>query len=499
MNPAPDYSAAYVVLTTDAGDGHEGHGFVFTTGRGNDIQTVAIRALSSWSSVATSRTTLNDLGDLGRELTGDAQLRWLGPEKGVVHMAAGAVLNALWDLRAKRAGKPLWKLLSGLSPEEIVDLVDFRYLSDALTRDEALAILRTAEPGRAARTAAAAEHGIPRLHDDPGLARLRRREAGPALREAVEDGFRLIKLKVGRDLERTSDGWRIARAAVGPDIAIAVDANQRWEVAEAIDWIDKLAEFDPYWIEEPTSPDDVLGHAAIRAGVAPVLVATGEHVANRVVFKQMLAAGSLDIVQIDATRVGGVNENIAILLLAAKFGVRVCPHAGGVGLCELVRHLSMFDLVAVSGSSEGRVIEYVDHLHEHFVDPAAHPARALRRPDHAGVQQPDAPSHPRGLPVPRRTRMDDSGDVVMTETRAARYVGGHAIDVAAAARHAARAGRGPDRRGLHRHLRHRPAHPARRHGSARHRCRRCSATRCPDAIAEIGPASTAGRSATRSR
>jgi L-fuconate dehydratase len=370
MNPAPDYSAAYVVITTDAGDGHEGHGFVFTTGRGNDIQTVAIQALSGWVVGRDVEETLDGLGDLGRELTGDAQLRWLGPEKGVVHMAAGAVLNALWDLRAKRAGQPLWELLSGLSPEDIVDLVDFRYLSDALTRDEALGILRGAEPGRAARTAQLLSTGYPAYtttpgwlgYDDESLARLSV--------EAVEDGFRFIKLKVGRDLEEDVRRMAIARAAVGPDIAIAVDANQRWEVAEAIDWINKLSQFDPYWIEEPTSPDDILGHAAIRAAVAPVLVATGEHVANRIVFKQMLAAGSIDILQIDATRVAGVNENIAILLLAAKFGVRVCPHAGGVGLSELVRHLAMFDLVAVSGSNEGRVIEYVDHLHEHFLDPA---------------------------------------------------------------------------------------------------------------------------------
>jgi L-fuconate dehydratase len=370
MNPAPDYSAAYVVITTDAGDGHEGHGFVFTTGRGNDIQTVAIRALSSWVVGRDVEETLDGLGDLGRELTGDAQLRWLGPEKGVVHMAAGAVLNALWDLRAKRAGQPLWVLLSALSPEEIVDLVDFRYLSDALTRDEALGILRGAEPGRAARTAQVLSTGYPAYTTTPGWLGYDDEKLARLSVEAIEDGFRFIKIKVGRDLEEDVRRMAIARAAVGPDIAIAVDANQRWEVAEAIDWINKLSQFDPYWIEEPTSPDDVLGHAAIRAGVAPVLVATGEHVANRVVFKQMLAAGSLDILQIDATRVGGVNENIAILLLAAKFGVRVCPHAGGVGLCELVRHLSMFDLVAVSGSTEGRVIEYVDHLHEHFLDPA---------------------------------------------------------------------------------------------------------------------------------
>ena len=369
MNPAPDYSAAYVVIATDAGDGLTGHGFVFTTGRGNDVQTEAIRALSSWIVGRDVEQTLAGLGDLGRELTGDPQLRWLGPEKGVVHMAVGAVINALWDLRAKREGKPLWALLSALSPEEIVDLVDFRYLSDALTREDALAILQTSEPGRQERAQRLRESGYPAYTTTPGWLGYDDEKLHRLSVEAVEDGFTFIKLKVGRDVEEDVRRMGIARDAVGPDVAIAIDANQRWEVSEAIDWVRKLGGNQPFWIEEPTSPDDILGHAAIRAAVAPVLVATGEHVANRVVFKQMLMAGSLDVVQLDATRVAGVNENVAILLLAAKFGVPVCPHAGGVGLCELVRHLSMFDFVAVSGSSEGRVIEYVDHLHEHFVDP----------------------------------------------------------------------------------------------------------------------------------
>jgi L-fuconate dehydratase len=369
MNPAPDYSAAYVVIATDADDGLTGHGFVFTTGRGNDVQTEAIRALSGWIVGRDVEQTLATLGDLGRELTGEPQLRWLGPEKGVVHMAVGAVINALWDLRAKREGKPLWELLSALSPEQIVDLVDFRYLSDALTPEEALAILRLAEPGRAERARRLRADGYPAYTTTPGWLgyddeKLRRLSV-----EAVEEGFTFIKLKVGRDVEEDIRRMRIAREAVGGDVIIAIDANQRWEVAEAIDWVRKLGDNLPFWIEEPTSPDDILGHATIRAAVAPVLVATGEHVANRVVFKQMLMAGSLDVLQLDATRVAGVNENVAILLLAAKFGVPVCPHAGGVGLCELVRHLSMFDLVAVSGSAEGRVIEYVDHLHEHFIDP----------------------------------------------------------------------------------------------------------------------------------
>jgi L-fuconate dehydratase len=369
MNPAPDYSAAYVILRTDVGDGLEGHGFAFTTGRGNEVQTEAIRSLEPWVVGRDVDDVLANLGDFGRLLTGDPQLRWLGPEKGVVHMAIGAVINALWDLRAKRAGKPVWQLLSELSPEALVDLVDFRYLTDALTPDEALSILRAAEPGRIARTEDLLVNGYPAYTTTPGWLGYDDEKLRRLSLEAVQEGYTLIKLKVGGDVDEDIRRMSVAREAVGPDVLIAIDANQRWEVDEAINWVGKLADFRPYWIEEPTSPDDILGHAAIRRGVTPVLVATGEHVANRVVFKQMLQAGSLDILQIDAARVGGVNENVAILLLAAKFGVRVCPHAGGVGLCELVRHLAMFDYVAVSGTQEGRVIEYVDHLHEHFLDP----------------------------------------------------------------------------------------------------------------------------------
>ncbi len=370
MNTEPDYSAAYVVISTDVSNGPQGHGFTFTTGRGNDIQTAAIRALEPWIAGRDVDDVLAHLGDLSRQLTGDSQLRWLGPEKGIIHMAIGAVLNALWDLRAKREGKPVWKLLADLSPTEIVDLVDFRYLSDALTRDEALDILRAAEPGRADRERVLRADGYPAYATSPGWLGYNDAKLARLARQAVADGFTLIKLKVGGDIQDDIRRMGVARHAVGPDIRIAIDANQRWDVDDAITWVGKLAAFHPYWIEEPTSPDDVLGHAAVKAGVEPVLVATGEHAQNRVVFKQLLQARAVDVVQIDACRVGGINENIAILLLAAKFGVRVCPHAGGVGLCELVRHLSMFDYVAVSGTTEGRMIEYVDHLHEHFVDPA---------------------------------------------------------------------------------------------------------------------------------
>jgi L-fuconate dehydratase len=369
MNPDPDYSAAYLRLRTDSPDGLEGHGFVFTIGRGNEVEVAAIRALEPYIVGRDVEELLADLGGVWRELVYDSQLRWLGPEKGVMHMAIGAVINALWDLRAKREGLPLWQLLGRLSPEELVDLVDFRYLSDALTRDEALSILRAAEPGRLQREADLLGKGYPAYTTTPGWLGYSDEKLERLSREAVAEGFSQIKLKVGGNRDDDVRRLGIARRAVGPDIRIAVDANQRWDRDDAIDWIADLAPFDIAWVEEPTNPDDVLAHAAIAAAIAPIPVATGEHGGGRVMFKQFLQANALQVLQIDATRVAGVNENIAILLLAAKFGVPVCPHAGGVGLCEAVQHMSMFDFVAVSGTTDNRVIEFVDHLHEHFVTP----------------------------------------------------------------------------------------------------------------------------------
>ncbi|MEU8320234.1 L-fuconate dehydratase [Nonomuraea sp. NPDC048881] len=363
MNPDPDYSAAYVVLKTD--DGVEGHGFAFTIGRGNDVQTGAIRALEPY----VLGRDVEDLGALYKELVGDSQLRWLGPEKGVMHMAISAVVNALWDLKARRAGKPVWRLLSEMSPEEIVGLIDFRYLSDALTQDEALQILKNAEEGKEERIQRLIETGYPAYTTSPGWLGYDDDKLRRLCKEALDQGFGQIKLKVGADLDDDLRRFRVAREVCGPDYPIAIDANQRWDVASAIEWVSALSPYRPHWVEEPTSPDDVLGHAAIAEGIRPVPVATGEHVQNRIVFKQLLQAGAISYLQIDAARVGGVNENLAILLLAAKFGVPVCPHAGGVGLCELVQHLSMFDYVAITGTMDGRVIEYVDHLHEHFVHP----------------------------------------------------------------------------------------------------------------------------------
>ncbi|MFE7628097.1 MULTISPECIES: enolase C-terminal domain-like protein [unclassified Streptomyces] len=371
MNPDPDYSAAYVVLRTgadDSGATAEGHGFCFTIGRGNEVMAAAIEALRPHVTGRPVPRTAADLGALYRDLTHDSQLRWLGPEKGVMHMAAGAVINAAWDLAARQAGLPVWEFLAGMTPEELVSLVDFRYLTDALTPDEALAILRAAAPGRAERAAVLRSEGYPAYTTSPGWLGYSDDKLVRLAKQAVADGFTQIKLKVGGEVGDDVRRMALAREAVGPGVRIAVDANQRWDVADAVAWLTALAPYDPHWIEEPTSPDDILGHAAVRAG-QPVKVATGEHVANRVVFKQLLQAGAVDFVQIDAARVAGVNENLAILLLAAKYGIPVCPHAGGVGLCELVQHLSMFDYVAVAGTWEDRVIEYVDHLHEHFVDP----------------------------------------------------------------------------------------------------------------------------------
>ncbi|MCW2948147.1 MAG: fuconate dehydratase [Actinoallomurus sp.] len=365
MNPDPDYSAAYAVLRTDTGA--EGHGFCFTIGRGTEVCVAAIQAYAPL--IVGHDLDVADLGGFARRLVHDSQLRWLGPEKGAVHMAAAALVNAAFDLAGRVAGVPVWRLLSDMTPDQVVDLADWRYLTDALRPAEAVDLLTAARSGRAEREATLLTTGFPAYTTTPGWLGYTDDKLVRLARDAVEDGFTQIKLKVGDDLDADMRRMRLAREAVGPDVRIAIDANQRWDVGQAIDWVEALKPYDPWWIEEPTSPDDVLGHAAIRRAVRPVRVATGEHVANRVMFKQLLQAEAIDVLQIDACRVGGVTENVAILLLAAKYGVPVCPHAGGVGLCEVVQHLSMFDYLAVSGAVEDRVIEYVDHLHEHFTDP----------------------------------------------------------------------------------------------------------------------------------
>jgi len=369
MNPDPDYSAAYVIVRTDAAGGPEGHGLTFTIGRGTEVVVAGVRALEPLVVGRSTDELFADMGGFWRQLVGDSQLRWIGPEKGVIHLATAAVVNAVWDLFAKEAGKPLWKLLVDMTPEELVALIDFRYISDALPPERALERLRALAPTRAAREAELRRDGYPAYTTSVGWLGYPDDKIRRLCREALADGWTAFKLKVGADVDDDRRRARIVREEIGRDRMMAVDANQRWGVQEAIAWMAQLAEFDPYWIEEPTSPDDILGHATIARGVAPIRVATGEHVHNRVMFKQFLQADALSICQIDAARLGGVNEVLAVLLMAAEFGVPVCPHAGGVGLCELVQHLSVIDYVCVSGSLDGRVIEYVDHLHEHFVDP----------------------------------------------------------------------------------------------------------------------------------
>lgn len=368
MNPDPDYSAAYLILKTDDPN-LSGHSLVFTIGRGNDLQCASIAQLAE-TVVGMELTSLEkNLGNIGRELVRDSQIRWLGPEKGVPHMAAGGVVNAVWDLVCKINNKPLWKQLSDMTPEQIVDLVDFRHISDALTPTEALEILNKAKASKPANEKILLEQGLPAYTTTPGWLGYSDETMVQLAKEALADGFKLIKMKVGRSLENDIHRLKLIRETIGPDIKLAVDANQVWDVNEAIDWIKALGEVNLHWVEEPTSPDDILGHATIAKAIAPTRVATGEHVHNRVMFKQLLQAKAFSFMQIDATRVAGVNENIAMILMAAKFGIPVCPHAGGVGLCEMVSHLAMFDAVAVSGHHEGRVVEFVDHLHEHFVIP----------------------------------------------------------------------------------------------------------------------------------
>jgi len=384
MNPDPDYSAAYVIVRTDADDGLEGHGFAFTVGRGTEVQAAGIDALAPLVEGRDLDAVLADMAGFWRGLVADSQLRWLGPEKGVMHMATAAVVNAVWDLYAKREGKPLWRLLADMTPEQIVALVDFRYLTDALSPAEALELLRDREAGKQERIRTLLAEGVPAYTTSPGWLGYSDEKMQRLIGEALADGFTHIKLKVGADVEEDVRRCRLAREAMGPDVPLLVDANQAWDVGTAIDWMRRLEPFGITWIEEPTSPDDILGHAAIARALRPIGVATGEHCHNRVMFKQLMQAGAIDYCQIDACRLGGVNEVIAVLLLAAKFGVPVCPHAGGVGLCELVQHLAAFDYVAVGASWKRRIVEYVDHLHEHFVDPCVVEGGRYRAPGAPG-------------------------------------------------------------------------------------------------------------------
>ncbi len=416
MNPDPDYSSAYVILHTDeageqVGKGERekfpptplppssrahlptrppapttGHGSTFTIGRGNDVVCAAIKAHEHLVVGLTLEEFIASPGAVWRRLNGDSQLRWIGPDKGAIHLALAAIVNALWDLYAKHAGKPLWRLVTDFTPEQFVDCIDFRYMTDALTPDEALDILRQAEAGKSERIARLLDEGYPAYTTSAGWLGYPDDKIRRLCREAVAEGWNHIKVKVGRDLRDDQRRLAIIREEIGPDRKLMVDANQVWDVPQAIAWMKEIARFNPWWIEEPTSPDDVLGHAAIARAMEllGIGVATGEHGMNRVLFKQLLQARAISFCQIDSCRLGGVNENLAVLLLAAKFGVPVCPHAGGVGLCEFVQHISMVDFTSVSASWDGRVCEFVDHLHEHFVDPCR-----IRRGRYLAPERPD--------------------------------------------------------------------------------------------------------------
>ncbi|MEY3446219.1 MAG: hypothetical protein RIR45_974 [Pseudomonadota bacterium] len=383
MNPDPDYSAAYVILETDQA-GLEGHGLTFTIGRGNEICCAAIEAMRHLVVGLDMEWVTEDMGRFWRYITSDSQLRWIGPDKGAIHLATGAVVNAVWDLWAKQEGVPVWKLVSRMSPQEIVKLIDFRYITDCITPEEALAMLERQLPGKEERMATLEREGYPCYttsagwlgYDDAKLRRL--------CQEAADAGFNHVKLKVGRDKEDDIRRLRIAREVLGPQRHLMIDANQVWDVGQAIDWVRDLAFAKPWFIEEPTSPDDIEGHRVIREGVAPVKVATGEMCQNRIIFKQLIVRGAIDVVQIDSCRLGGVNEILAVMLMAAKYNLPVCPHAGGVGLCEYVQHLSMIDYLCIAGTREGRVVEFVDHLHEHFIDPCVIRNAAYMPPQAAG-------------------------------------------------------------------------------------------------------------------
>ena len=368
MNPDPDYSAAYVILKTDK-DGLEGHGLTFTIGRGNEICVQAIEALSYLIKGKSLKSFTQNMGDFWKMITGDSQLRWLGPEKGVIHLATAALVNAVWDLYAKAEKKPLWKLIADMSPEELVRCIDFTYITDAISPEEALGLLKEKETTKKERTDYLLKNGYPAYTTSAGWLGYSDEKMRNLCREAKVHGFKHMKMKVGSDLNDDMRRAAIIREEIGEDLQLMMDANQKWDVDEAIENMEHLKKFNPYWIEEPTSPDDILGHARIAKAIRPIKVATGEHCQNRVIFKQLMQAGAMDICQIDSCRVGGVNEILAILLMAAKFKVPVCPHAGGVGLCEYVQHLSMIDFIAFSGTLDDRIIEFVDHLHEHFVDP----------------------------------------------------------------------------------------------------------------------------------
>ena len=293
-------------------------------------------------------------------------------------------MNAVWDLAARLENKPLWKFVVEMTPEQLVDVIDFQYITDALTPAQALAILQSAQHDKLERIQAIEETGYPCYTTSAGWLGYSDEKLRYLLGEAISQGYKHVKLKVGADLQEDIRRLTIAREVIGWDSKLMIDANQIWDVDQAIEWMSHLAKFQPFWIEEPTSPDDILGHARIRQAVKPIGVASGEHGMNRVLFKQMFQAQSLDFCQLDSARLASLNEILGVYLMAKKFDVPVCPHAGGVGLCELVQHLSVIDYVLISKTLENRVTEYVDHLHEHFVDPCIVENGAYKMPVQPG-------------------------------------------------------------------------------------------------------------------
>ena len=368
MNKDPDYSAAYVILKTND-PRFEGHGLTFTEGRGNELCVAAIRSLSYLLIGKSVEDIASDMAGFWRMITGDTQLRWLGPEKGIIHMATGAIVNAVWDLYAKTEGKPLWKLVADMTPEQLVNCIDFTYMTDVITAQESIELLSKWADTKQERIDYLLKNGYPAYTTSAGWMGYSEEKIRRLSKEAKRDGWKYLKMKVGSDIEEDVKRASIIREEVGDEMRLMMDANQVWEVGQAIQNMKELAQFNPWWIEEPTSPDDILGHLEIKKGVSPIKVATGEHCQNRVMFKQFLKSGAIDICQVDSCRMGGVNEVLAVMLMAAKFNIPICPHAGGVGLCEYVQHLSMIDYICVSGTLENRITEYVDHLHEHFIDP----------------------------------------------------------------------------------------------------------------------------------
>ena len=391
MNPDPDYSAAYVIIESDQSS-LKGHSFAFTLGRGNDLCCDAIKALQHLVIGLDINWIRDNQSLFSRRMTSDSQLRWVGPEKGIIHMASGAIINAVWDLLSKLENKPLWQLVSDMNSDQISSAIDFRHITDFLDQDEAIEILKSHQKTKLDRVSILENEGYPCYVTSAGWLGYSDKKLERLCEEAKVSGFEYVKLKVGKDLKDDMRRLEIARTTLGPDIKIMIDANQVWEVDQAIKWMKSLAEFDPYFIEEPTSPDDIIGHKKIKDAIYPIKVATGEAVQNRVIFKQLISENAIDIVQVDACRMGGLNEVLAVQLMASKQGLPVWPHAGGVGLCEYSQHLAMIDYLCISGRKDEQVVEYVDHLHEHFLNPCQIKNAAYMLPKESGFSVEMKPS-----------------------------------------------------------------------------------------------------------